>query len=136
MWLIDANVYLRVLVRENEVQYFESLSLLEKVKRGEAKAAVCGLVLAEIVWVLDSLYKLTRSQVAEKVNGILLLPGMKIVDDYDYPWALAQYHLKKVKYIDACIASMPLVRSGQTMVVSYDQDFEKLECWWVKPGEV
>lgn len=136
MWLIDTNVFLRVLVREDETCFLESKALLERVKQGEIKALSCGIVLAELVWVLGSVYGLGKKEVVEKVNGVLLLPGLKIVDGYDYRWALEQYQNKRVKYIDACIASIPGVRRGEVTVVTYDKDFGKLDCRWIHPGGV
>lgn len=136
MWLIDTNVFLRVLVREDEGAFEESKMILEQIKRGKVKAMTGGIVLAELAWVLSSFYGLGRGEISEKLNGVRLLPGLKIMDEYDYEWAIGQYQKGKVKFIDSVLASMPGVRDRTVTVISYDGDFEKLDCRWKLPGEV
>ena len=136
MWLIDTTIFLRVLVREDERAFADCVALLEEVKTGKKKAITAGLVLAEMAWVLHTSYGLGRKEVAQKVDGVRLLPGIKVVDTYDYAWAIKHYSDKKVKFIDACLASVPQVRNGECTVVSYDSDFARLDCNWKKPGEL
>ena len=67
--LIDANVILRYLLKDNEVLFKKASSLLEKVKGGEEAVVIPESVLAECVYVLLRIYKVERRIISEKLQG-------------------------------------------------------------------
>jgi predicted nucleic acid-binding protein len=133
---IDTNVFLRVLVREDEKAFGDCKALLGAIREGKYKAVTSGLVLAEMVWVLRSYYGVERNEVCEKLKGMLALKNLRIVDGYDHGLAVKLYSEHNVKFIDACIASISQVREKKVTVVSYDKDFDSLEVRRVEPGEL
>jgi predicted nucleic-acid-binding protein len=126
LYIIDTNVFLRVLVKEDEASFQASLQLLEGIKQKKYTAYIPGIVLPEIAWTLRSYYEFPKPQIVQAVQGILNLRGITIVDDYNYPLAIDLYEHHSVKYIDACIASLPAVQEKGAVIVSYDYDFDKL----------
>jgi predicted nucleic-acid-binding protein len=136
LYVIDTNVFLRVLVKEDESTFEASLNLLEAIKQKRCKAVIPGIVLSEIVWTLLSYYKFPKARVVSALQSILNLRGITVVDDYDYPLALELYQQNAVKYADACIASLPIMQNGQAQIVSYDYDFDKLNLERLEPNEV
>jgi len=136
VYFLDTNVFLRILVREDEKSFRECKDLLEKVKKLEIEAVTAGIVLTEAGWTLGSYYKISRAAVAEKLEGIVGLGGLKIVDRYDWGRVFKFYGELNVKLVDAVIAAMPEVFKKEWTVVSYDEDFRKLPVKWVKPGEI
>ncbi len=136
MFLVDTNIFLRVLVKEDVKVFEECCQFIAKNKKNEFKAVTGGIVLAEVVWTLDSYYGFSRDKVVAAVESIVNLRGLKVIDDYDYSEAIRLYSKNSVKYIDALLASIDEVKSKQWMVVSYDKDFDKLGVKRVEPGNV
>jgi predicted nucleic acid-binding protein len=126
LYIIDTNIFLRVLVKENEASFQASLQLLEGIKQKRYTAYTPGIVLSEIAWTLRSYYGFPKPQIIQAVQSILNLRGITIVDDYNYPLAIDLYQHHSVKFIDACIASLPAFQEKQAVIVSYDQEFDKL----------
>lgn len=132
-YLLDSNIFLRTLVKEDEKDFQECIGLLEKVKRAEIKAVTAGVILAEVGWVLKSYYMLDRKDAAKKLAGIFKLSGLKIVDEYDWIEAIEMYEKFNVKFLDAVLATMPKSADKKWTIVSYDEDFKKLPVKWLTP---
>jgi predicted nucleic acid-binding protein len=135
-YVIDTNIFLRVLVKENEPTFQDCLAVLEAVKQKAIPAIVPGIVLSEVVWTLSSFYEFPKAQVIEAVQSILNLRGVIILDDYDYSLALDLYQNHTVKYTDAVIASLRLFQNPETQLISYDADFDKLAIKRTEPGKI
>ena len=136
VYVLDANIFLRVLVREEKKTFDECRRLLLSVKQNKIKAVIPGLVLSEVVWTLSSYYRFSKDKVIRGVRSILQLSGMRIVDRYDYRLALDLYRDHRVKYIDTCIASIEEVQRKKWTVVSYDRDFDALDVLRREPSEL
>ncbi len=136
IYIIDTNIFLRFLVKENEKDTAECIKLFQDIKSTKVNAMVPGIVLAEVGWVLGSYYKTPRNTVAKKIEGIINYKGLKIVDSYDWLSAMRVYESKNVKLIDAVLATMPSVVTKEWTIVSYDEDFKKLPVLWKKPSGV
>jgi predicted nucleic-acid-binding protein len=136
VYLIDTNVFLRTLVKENKNSFNHCYSFLKAVKTNKIKAVTASIVLAEIVWTLSSFYKLPKKQVVEAIRSIVNLRGLKIVDKYNHLLAINLYESKTVKYIDAVIASIDEIQAKKWTVVSYDDDFDKLGIVRKEPKQV
>ncbi|MBI4004862.1 PIN domain-containing protein [Candidatus Roizmanbacteria bacterium] len=125
-YFIDANIFLRVLVKDNEKQFSACVRFLKTLKKNKFDAYTGSITLAEIAWTLGSYYSFSKQQVIEGIDSILNLRGLKIIDDYNHKLALDLYQKYSVKYIDSLIASIGPVYTKKMIVVSYDKDFDKL----------
>jgi len=131
--ILDTNIFLRTLIREDEKTFSDCLIFLELVKSNKINAVLPGVVLSEIAWVLKSFYKFPKSKVHQALKSILKLSGLKIVDNYDYEKTLKFFENKNVKYIDCLIAS--LAKDKNYTIVSYDKDFDKLKIKRLDPSD-
>lgn len=136
LYFIDTNIFLRVLVNENQTSHDQCKSLLDHIKQNKIKAVTGTVVLTEVLWTLLSYYKASKQRAVSSVEGILNLRGLKIIDNYDHRLALNQYSLHNVKYIDCLIASIKRIQEKNITVVSYDRDFDKLKVLRVEPAEL
>ena len=135
-YFVDTNVFLRVLVRDEEKSYRECINFLQKVKEGRLKAYTSSLVLAETHWTLASFYQFSKEKIIEALWSIISLRKLKIVDEHNLLAALNFYETNTVKFIDALTASQSLVLKKGAVVVSYDKDFDKLDIPRKEPGEI
>lgn len=129
-YFIDSNIFLRTIVKENDTVFKDCRLFLQSIKDNKIKAVTCGLVLAEVLWVLSSYYHIKKSGLVEALNSILNLRGLKIIDKIDFVEAKKIYEKYNVKFIDAVIASLTLE------VVSYDKDFDKIGITRKEPGNI
>lgn len=85
------------------------------------------LVIAEIVWTLESHYDLARGSVKEKILAILNTPGLEVVEGDILPQAISWYADKNVDFADAVNAAWMVARR---LAIAYTFDhrhFSRLE---------
>lgn len=134
--LIDTNIFLRILVKENEQMYSECTEAMHLVARGNIVAYTSTLVLAEIHYVLLSLYKRSRQSITDALQAVLSFPKLSVFDDSKMVSAMGYYQASRVKFTDCVIASSEKVQNGRAAILSYDRDFDKLGVRRVEPIEL
>lgn len=124
---VDANVFLRSILQDDNEKARHCLKLLEKIDRGEVQAATSMLVLNEILWVLEGL-NAGREDIAKRIKAIAMSKvevlghanGSAVLESLGY------YEELNVDFIDAlnaCIAR----ESGINDIITYDEHFKKIE---------
>ncbi len=83
------------------------------------------LILAEVVWVLESYYKLPRAEIVAKLEVILNTPNLIVFEAETFARAIEFYSGSGIDLAD-CFAAALAVKDGSTLL-SYDRDFDKLE---------
>lgn len=73
---MDTEVFLRYLTNDDPAKAKRAESLFRDVLRGKVKLATSLLVIAEIIWTLESFYQLEKSDNAAKVEKILNTPDL------------------------------------------------------------
>jgi uncharacterized protein len=99
---VDTNVFLRFFVRDVEPFYHKAKDLFEKAEHGKVKLETSDLVIAEIVWVLESYYGFSRSEIKEVVETILETKNLKVANHSRVKVAIELYSTGKMDFIDAC----------------------------------
>lgn len=135
-YFIDTNVFVEVLMNRDRNKFSDSTDLLKRIKENEIKAITTNTILAELVWVLKSFYGINKQKIIEALKSICGLSGMKIISLADLSMAIKLYEEKKVKFIDALVASIEQIRDKKWTVVSYDKDFDRLKVVRMEPGEI
>ncbi|MFB6278045.1 MAG: PIN domain-containing protein [Salinibacter sp.] len=124
--MVDANIFLRYLTRDVPEQASTARELLERAEREDESLVTTVLTIAEIVWVLESVYELDRSSIRAKVVAILGLPGLTVEDQEILLQAIVWYEEKNVDFADAYSAAWMEAR-GLDEVYTFDQDFDRFE---------
>jgi uncharacterized protein len=124
---LDANVILRYLLRNDEIKAQRCLELLEKAERREITLRTTDLVIAELVWVLESpvTYNLPRERIRELLLPIILLRGLKLPGKKLYRQIFDLYVDQGIDFIDAYDA-VHMGKQGLTRIYSYDSDFDRI----------
>ena len=136
LYFIDTNVFLRVLVKENEKVFKECFQILNLVRQNKIEAFTSSLVLSEIGWVLESFYNFEKQRIIIALGSILNLKELKIVDKFSPKIALKIFQKKNIKFIDSLIASNPVIFQRKATVISYDKDFDKIKVIRKTPKEI
>ena len=98
---VDTNVFLRFFVKDVESLYVKAEELFEKTEKGELKLETTDIVIAEIVWVLESYYGFSKSEIKEVVETILETKNLKVANHSRVKEAVDLYSTGKMDFIDA-----------------------------------
>lgn len=134
--LIDTNVFLRTFVKENERMFLECTGVLQLVSHSTIAAYTNTIVLAEIQFVLTTIYRYPRERIRAALESILSIPNIKISDDTDARLAIDTYGKTNIKFADCLLASSKRIQNGSAAMLSYDRDFDKLGIRRVEPAEL
>ena len=112
---VDTNLFLRYLTDDVPEQADAVERLLERAKAGVLELTTNKLVIAEIVWTLESFYKKSKREVRDAVLAILNTPGLKVEANDQLLQAAVWYEEKNVDFIDACIAAQMFADGPETI---------------------
>lgn len=129
MRFVDTNVFLRLLVNDDSEKADACEMLFKQAIQGEGALFTTDMVIAEIIWVLQSYYRLSMKEVREKVEKILNTKNLECPNREIIIHALAVSEETNIDYIDAYNAFV-LKLNGITELYSYDTHFDRLS--WLK----
>lgn len=131
---VDTNVFLRFLTNDDPIKAKRAETIFRDAIRGKAKLATSLLVIAEIVWTLESFYKLEKPDIATKVEKILNTPNLECPDASLLFMALDLYVHANIDFVDAYNA-FHMKERGLTHILTYDRKhFARIP--WVQIGDV
>ena len=117
---VDTNVFLRFLTGDDPVKARRAEKLFRDAVGGRVSLTTSLLVIAEIVWTLESFYKLGTAEIAEKVEKILNTPNLQCDEGSNILLALDAYVHQNIDFIDAYNAFYMKDRE-LTRVATYDR---------------
>ena len=98
---VDTNVFLRFFVKDVETLYEKARSLFEKAESGKIRLETSELVIAEIVWVLESFYGFTRKEIVDVLITLLSSRNLKIANSARISASIQFYVSGNMDFIDA-----------------------------------
>jgi predicted nucleic-acid-binding protein len=117
---VDTNVFLRFLTQDDLAKAEKARRLFASAVAGEVVLETSLLVIAEIVWTLESFYGLTHDEVAEQVTTILGTPNIECPNKELLVEALLAYTERNVDFIDAYHAVL-LGRRHDISLATFDR---------------
>ncbi len=135
-YFLDTNIFLRVIVKDNKEKLAACEALFEMIEQGKIKAFTSHLVLAEIVWTAQKSLGIPKKDIIKILEGILHIKNLKIEDGFDLSLAIHYFQTSPVKFVDALIASHTFIQKKETVVVSYDKDFDTIGIIRKEPSEL
>ncbi len=125
MKFLDTNVILRYLTLDSAPKARKCESLFQRVSSGKEALFTSALVIAEVVWVLEKAYKLSKTEITGLIQKILNTPHIEC-DEKDILMAAAGlYHLKNIDFIDAYNAILMQSKNIEA-IYSYDTHFDRI----------
>ena len=121
MRAIDTNVLVRLIARDDAAQ-------TRRAERFVADGAwVSTLVLAECLWVLESVYARSREQLATAVSMLLEHQQLVLQDRDAVGAALAQFQAHSGVGLTDCLVVAVAERHGHTPVGTFDKRLARLD---------
>jgi predicted nucleic acid-binding protein len=119
--LLDTNVLVRHLTGDPEDQAGRATAFL----RAADRLALPALVVAELVYVLESVYGRSREEIAVLVRAILAHPPVVAPEEPTLLRAVELYETRGVHFAEAYLAALAERRDGR--VASFDRDLDRIE---------
>ena len=121
MLAVDTNVLVRLIARDdaNQVRVAD-----EFVRKG---AWISHLVLAETVWVLDSVYGLSREKLTVAVEMLLNHRELTLQDADVVAEALENFRKRSGVDFSDCLVLGIAKKAGHIPIGTFDRDFAKME---------
>ena len=116
----DTNLFLRYLTNDVPAQAEAVETIFQHAARGEISLVSTGMIMAEIVWTLESFYKQPRKRISDMLLSILNTPGLEVADGDLVSQAAVWFADKNVDFIDAYNAAW-MSRESVTTVCTFDQ---------------
>ena len=119
--IVDANVILRYLLRDNEKFYKEAEALFNDAFLGKKKILIMHSVIAEVVYVLLKLYKVSKKKIAEVLTELMKIKGIKVQDKEILFRAFKIFDNKNLDFVDCILCAY----SEKYQIVSFDKKLNK-----------
>lgn len=134
---VDTNIFLRYLTNDVPKQADAVERLLRRAGAGEIVLVTGIMVIAEIVWTLESFYKLPRVEIQARVRAIINTPGLEVDDRIVISQAISDYVDKNVDFGDAYNAAWMLAQGISTVQTFDRRHFSRFESLEVRaPGGI
>ena len=118
---VDSNVLVRHLTGDPPSQAKRATGFLREAE----ELIVVDLVVAEVVYVLESVYKVERERIAELVRAILGFPAVVVPDRLLLLRSIEIYEQHRIHFAESYLAACAEA-SGVGVVASFDRAIERV----------
>lgn len=122
--VVDANVVLSTLVHRNAEQRDAAKALLLKGEDGELQVILPQFVIFEIVYVLQSTYRIPATELAPMLRDLIALPGVLVIDECPWKRVLDYWPSRLPSLADASIVAVA-ASSRYDAIATFDQKLAK-----------
>jgi predicted nucleic-acid-binding protein len=127
---IDTNILVRHLTGDPSEQAARATKFLAEAD----ELLLVDLVVAEVVYVLESFYEVPRERVAELVRAIIAFPAIVVLDPAMLLRALEIYETDRLDFAEAYLVAQA-ERSGVGVVASLDRAIDRVTTVrWLEPA--
>lgn len=121
---LDTNVLLRYLVQDDSTQSPKASEVIERRLSKENPGFVSLVCLLEIVWILGSIYKRSREQIADHVEMLLAADTLEVQNEQEVYQAVVALKNGSGAFQDALIGALGTWR-GCSATLTFDQNAAK-----------
>lgn len=120
--VLDTNVLVRHLTANPSEQGQRATAFLARAE----ELLLTDIVVAELVYALETVYRVERAQVAELVRAAIAFPAIVVLDEVLLLRALELYERERLDFVTAYLAA-DAERSGVGSVASFYRSLERIE---------
>lgn len=124
--ILDANILLRYLTDEPRELADRAVAILEQAEDQATALIVAPLTLAEVIYVLESVYRWPRIDIAQRLVSLISESSLVFIDEATVVQSLTWYRDRAgLDFADAYVAALAIER-GHATVISFDRDLKRL----------
>lgn len=120
--VVDTNVLVSFLTDRDAEQQALAAALFEASQQGEIELLIHQMVIGEMVYVLDNLYRIERREIAQLLIDLLALPRVRTVDRVPWSQVLASWPRQIPDFADAVLVAATLAEHHDT-IATFDRRF-------------
>ena len=121
---LDTNVLLRYLAQDDPKQSPRATEVIERRLTEQEPGFVSLVTILEVVWVLKSLFKRSRQQIANDVEMLLAADTLEVQNEQEVYLAVVYLRNGIATFEDALIGSLNTWR-GCSATLTFDEDTAK-----------
>ena len=121
---IDTNILVRFLVADDEYQAKTVYHIFKKAESNKEELFVPYVVMLELIWVLESVYEISRNDILDSISELLLMP----IFEFEKLTALQEFIplAQKSKYdLSDLLIGISAKNSGCENVITFDKKASK-----------
>ncbi len=118
---LDTNILIRHLTGDPPAQARRATAFLERAD----ELLLPDLIVAEVVYVLESFYEVERQRVAELVRAVIAFPAIVVVDEPLLLRALEVYEVDQLDFAEAYLVASAEA-SGVETIASFDRSVDRV----------
>lgn len=120
--VLDTNVLIRHLTADPPEQAARATAFLA----GAEELLLSDIVVAELVYALETVYRVERRRIAELLRATMAFPAIVVLDEVLLLRALELYERERLDFVTAYLAA-GAERSGVGVVASFYRSLERIE---------
>jgi uncharacterized protein len=129
--VLDTNILIRFFTTDNKVMADKAETLIKNAKKNEL--VISDVIIAEIVWVLESFYELPKNEIIEKLEGLLNLDKFDINKNLLFK-TVEYYKDSNISYTDAYLLAFNSLSVKNGTVYSFDKGLKKVDATVKEPN--
>ncbi len=118
---LDTNILIRHLTGDPPAQARRATAFLSRAE----ELLLPDLIVAEVVYVLESFYEVERQRVAELVRAVIGFPAIVVIDEPLLLRALEVYEVDRLDFAEAYLVASAEA-SGVETIVSFDRAVDRV----------
>ncbi|MEW6715180.1 MAG: PIN domain-containing protein [Nitrospirota bacterium] len=122
LFVIDTNALLSFVTDRNPAQQAVMTGIFEQVAAARASILCPQNVIAEFVYVMDTVYHQTKQSIRSIISDFIAMPGITIVDTTDLNAILSLWPETFDDFGDAIVAACAQAKKGAS-VITFDRRF-------------
>jgi predicted nucleic-acid-binding protein len=125
---IDTNILLRFLTRDDETQAKRAAEILIQECSEETPGFLTSIVLVELVWTLDRVYKYSREDIAKALEVLLNAKELCFEHPDETHYAARLFSSGSGDFADSLIGAIA-IKHGCTDTLTFDRKAARLEAF-------
>ncbi len=121
---LDTNVLLRYIAQDDPKQSARAIEIIERRLTEQEPGFVSLVTILEVVWVLKSLFKRSRSEIANDIEMLLAADTLEVQNEQEVYLAVVSLRNGIGTFEDALIGSLGIWR-GCSETLTFDEDAAK-----------
>jgi predicted nucleic acid-binding protein len=123
--LLDTNVILRHALGDDPSHRQQARRLFERASAGELRLLLPSLVIAQVVWTLESFYHSSREYITGLLQALLGTPGVTALEPRVASRCLEIYGAHNVEIVDAYLVALAEETKTTALATFNKKDFRR-----------
>ena len=123
--LLDTNVILRHALGDDPSHGRQALRLFAQAGEGTLRLLVPSLVIAQVVWTLESFYRASREYIAGLLEALLETPGVTALEPRVVSRCVEIYQTHNIEIVDAYLVALAEETKTPVLATFNKKDFHR-----------